>query len=427
MGNPVAWSKLLDQYKSVIPGDTIYLRGGTYTGDFTALFAGTEANPITVQPYPGERVIIDGSIGLSGANVIWQGIEFRYSGWKKRTTDTQAAADIPTTKSVQVLADGIKLLNCILHDLAGLYCYGHNGFEAHGNLMYNFGWSGPDRGHCHGIYTSNDGTTEILIKNNISFQHFSTGIKLYGTNATLDNYRVDGNTCFNNGILYTKRGNGSAGGHVWWNLLAGDVNHVGYRIQWINNLTYHSLDLHDVDGVDYSGLGTNCLSWGPYGLDRPVITGNYLAGREVNMRGDYAGKMIAPTYFRNTHVGDAPLLKAAYKTGNIWLDWPGKVNYIVVTPNDYNTKRANVTIYNWEELKTVTVDLTSVIGLSAGDQVKVHNVQDYFKDIQTLTLDADKKITVNMQVENRTVAAPYQWDAPVSTFPTFGAFVVDVV
>src|SRR5213078_3276221 len=44
----------------VQPGDTVWLRGGTYAGQFRSTLTGTAAAPIVVRQYPGERAIIDG-------------------------------------------------------------------------------------------------------------------------------------------------------------------------------------------------------------------------------------------------------------------------------------------------------------------------------------------------------------------------------
>ncbi|MFA7319408.1 MAG: hypothetical protein WC022_02315 [Parcubacteria group bacterium] len=49
-------------------GDTIYLRGGTWTGrqfwmSAAALQNGTAAHPIEIRPYPGDTVVFDGSMG----------------------------------------------------------------------------------------------------------------------------------------------------------------------------------------------------------------------------------------------------------------------------------------------------------------------------------------------------------------------------
>ena len=50
----------LSQPANVQPGDTIWLRGGTYSGIFTSSLTGTASAPIIVRQFPGERAIIDG-------------------------------------------------------------------------------------------------------------------------------------------------------------------------------------------------------------------------------------------------------------------------------------------------------------------------------------------------------------------------------
>ena len=44
------------------PGDTLYLRGGTYYECVTMAVAGTPEKPITVRSYPGELAILDGGL-----------------------------------------------------------------------------------------------------------------------------------------------------------------------------------------------------------------------------------------------------------------------------------------------------------------------------------------------------------------------------
>src|SRR4051812_29966235 len=53
-------NKGVDRYN---PGDTLYLRGGTYnlTSGIYFYRSGTAAAPITFRAYPGETVVLDGS------------------------------------------------------------------------------------------------------------------------------------------------------------------------------------------------------------------------------------------------------------------------------------------------------------------------------------------------------------------------------
>ena len=105
-------------------------------------------------------------------------------------------------------------------------------------------------------------------------------------------------------------------------------------------------------------------------------------------------------------------------------NWTTVGNTYFLRANTYDANRANLTIYNQDAVNTVTADVSSIY--SNGDTINARNVQDYFVDIQTLTV-AGGNITVNMQAANRTVATPVQWTAPASTFPTFGCFVLEKV
>jgi len=67
--NPWNLQTALNQPPGVLPGTTIYLRGGTYTGKFSSNLTGLLTLPITVRSYPGEWATIDGyaTTTLNGA------------------------------------------------------------------------------------------------------------------------------------------------------------------------------------------------------------------------------------------------------------------------------------------------------------------------------------------------------------------------
>ena len=50
----------LGQPAAVHPGDVIWVRGGTYVGNFQSSLSGTANSPIIVDEYPGERATLDG-------------------------------------------------------------------------------------------------------------------------------------------------------------------------------------------------------------------------------------------------------------------------------------------------------------------------------------------------------------------------------
>src|SRR5690349_857974 len=63
----------LGQPAAVKAGDTIWLRGGTYTGHFTSSLKGEKGRPIIVRQYPGERATIDGNYGGNAVTLIVNG------------------------------------------------------------------------------------------------------------------------------------------------------------------------------------------------------------------------------------------------------------------------------------------------------------------------------------------------------------------
>ncbi len=117
------WKTLSKAITSVNAGDTIYIRGGKYTKKqfyYTGVFSlrweaddrrGKAGSPITVQPAPGEDVVIDGlketyfvsligAAGYSGHYVIFRKLQFEnFDGIAIGVNDAKnVAVDVCGTK-----------------------------------------------------------------------------------------------------------------------------------------------------------------------------------------------------------------------------------------------------------------------------------------------------------------------------------------
>src|SRR5205085_7248650 len=128
----------------VLPGDTIWLRGGTYAGTFTGALAGTSSAPIIVRQYPGERAMIDGgnssieTLSVDGQWAVYWGFEVMQSG-TARFCDSCLAMR-PTGVYVRNAHD-VKLVNLVVHDVGhGVFTENaaHN-IELYGWIVYNGG------------------------------------------------------------------------------------------------------------------------------------------------------------------------------------------------------------------------------------------------------------------------------------------------
>ncbi len=143
---------------AVQPGDTIWLRGGTYNGPFTSLLTGAPGLPIVVRQLPGERATLDypdpptqSQVLLINGSWTWYcGFEITVSRPERINPSAQRPA------GVNVFGPNVKLINLIIHDTYG------NGFwtqaqnsEMSGNVIYYSGVTQADRGHGHGIYSQN--------------------------------------------------------------------------------------------------------------------------------------------------------------------------------------------------------------------------------------------------------------------------------
>src|SRR5205807_8483784 len=133
-----------------MPGDTLVLQSGRYTGSFVSELTGAENNPIVVRQGAGARATVDGTITINGAWTTYWGFEVTNSS-EDRTKERPAGLNIygPHT----------RFINLIVHDNGNGIAFWTPAVDAeiYGCLIYHNGWQGldPDRGHGHGIYTQN--------------------------------------------------------------------------------------------------------------------------------------------------------------------------------------------------------------------------------------------------------------------------------
>jgi hypothetical protein len=94
---------------------------------------------------------------------------------------------------------------------------------------------------------------------------------------------------------------------------------------------------------------------------------------------------------------------------------------IFVRPNQYEAGRANIIIYNWNNLSKVAVDVGSV--LSPGSVYEVRNAEDFFAPPVLVGVFDGKQLELPMT--GFTAAVPNgPMIAPAPTGPTFNVFVL---
>jgi hypothetical protein len=433
----------------ILPGDTVWLHGGIYSGAFVETAAGVQGKPILFRNYPGDRAIIDvaGSTSttsrgdafvVKGAWTTWWGFEMMSSD-PNRGTNTRPNMIVND-------ASNTKYINLVVHDGGiGLYTWPQfTNVEINGSIFYNNGWQGPVQGGGHALYLKSD-AGPLLVKDNIMFNQYGYGVQVYSEpgDGGLVNITLDGNVSFNNGSIsnqYNTSGNA--------NLLMGGIQPV-QQSRAVNNMTYFSPGFgvyNMVMGFDHYAnvdltLANNYAVGGAYTLSvgfwqQLNASGNQLFGtdRVMQLKDTVLNgfQWTANAFHRD------PLATAWQYNG---VDYPfenWKINtglglsdlalisppatQVFVRPNTYEPGRATVVVYNWNGQSSVAVDLSNV--LQVGAQYTVLNVQDLFgAPVVSGTFDGGA-VTIPMDGVTPPVPVGGAAHQPPKTGPDFDVFIV---
>jgi len=449
--SPWDWPTALSHPAAVRPGDTVWLRAGTYPGHVSCKLAGLPEKPIVVRQVRGERATVDCRsadgkptiFAIDGPDVRFQDFEVTCSEPRRSTPQSGSWPTDLYRGGIQCKGDRVAFVNMTIHDCAtglGMWSAGESG-EAYGCLIYNNGWTGPDRGHGHGIYTQNERGTK-RITDNLIFNQFGYGIHAYGSSkATLEGYHIEGNVLFDNGILV---GDGSRSS----NILVGGNNRAA-RIALVNNFVYHT-------GLEQTSLQ---IGYGPKSVDlelrdnyiagfmrimdweRATVEGNTFVGKtsliELNAA-DLKGFQWNKNRYLSSELRFAPfaVIFPQEKMIGPWHNWRNRTSFdaegtynkgqprgteVFVRPNKYEPGRANVVVFNWDKASTVDVDLKNA--MQPGTAFRIVRATDFYGEpVVRGTYDG---AAIKLPMIAKPSPAPVGMAIPLPpTEPEFGAFVV---
>lgn len=445
------------------PGDTFWLTGGTYAiGHIDTKIQGAPGQPITFREVPGERARVDGSLTFwdSAGNVVLRDFELFSSDTNRVSTETNVGfnpTDITILPGIASYSPNMSFINLIVHDETrhGIYIAetNHNNL-IYGCVIYNNGWRAPDNAEGHGIYAQ--GTTRNVsgdreIADNIVCNNSGAGLQVYENESNylyLAGITLDGNVAFNAGAIQNVRA------YRDWIVGVDAPAKSADQIVFENNLGYFP----SVPGYD------DAAQIGRQGINGSVaILNNYLPqGLEVNnwTNATVSGNVLAAqstNYYMDNHMVGldhtlAPL-KAAWN-GNTYLvvtngrwflnnsnalnfsGWQSATRFdsnsvyqvwttigtkIFMRTNRYEAGRANIIVYNWDNLSNVAVDVSSV--LVPGEPYEVRNAEDFFAPpVLSGVFDGQP---LNLPMTGLSVAVPNgPMLTPPPTSPAFNVFVL---
>lgn len=321
MSSPWDLAGVLRGSHPVAPGDTVWVRGGTYRGAFVNYLNGSATRQIIVRAYPGERATIDGNLLVMGSYVTVWGLEVMNS-------NPAAGSSI----GVNVKSPGSRMVNLVIHDASrsgvGLWNEAPDAV-LYGSLIYN---NGTVANLDHGVYFNGNTGTKYLT-DNIVFDNWQYGLHGYSAiEGELTNLRLDGNVVFNNGSI-------------------GPYHH-GPDI-FVGGSTIRNLSV------------TNSLTWRP---DDGELTLRLLGGQNLTLTGNRT--------VGNTTLGSWTSLDQSGNT--FWSSSapPSSGLLVFVRPNAYEAGRANIVVYNWGGAGSASADVSGV--LRSGDTYEVRDAQNFY-------------------------------------------------
>ena len=475
--NPWDLQTALSQPTGVLPGATIWLRGGRYyvplfERGFRSTLTGLPDAPIKVRSAPGEWAVIDGNLfvvpikngtilTIDGPYTWFMDLEITNSDPVGRTIAiTGSNPQERRGNSIDDYSVGSKLINLVIHDTGqgiGAWQQGRDN-EYYGNIIYNNGWDAPDRTHGHGVYSQNNSGYKKFV-DNVIFNPFAATTRTGGTDeSAVRNYTWDGNILFNGMMAWlgphienlrvyrnhTYNHGFAVGNEINSTYISADVRDNffmgGVRLfEFSNGLIFRNNTISNNNTVEKNmWLSTNAavprtiFNIGGNTYYRNVTDWPYWQFKVTGgtaTSGDFAFNRVTGTQVQTyNYTGKSWQDDLQFDTDSTYIDAAPTGKKIFLRRNQYDPNRMFVIIYNWDQSDTVTVNTGAF--LRVGDDYELRNVQDYFGDV---TQGNFRGVSINVRMTGRSQAKPVGYDGvpqwhhyslPPNTFPKFGVFVL---
>lgn len=444
----------------VKPGDTIWLRGGRYTGNYVSTLTGKDNAPIIVRALPGERVVLDRAavnqakqpaLKVKGAWVWFWGLEIMNSTTDRSRKSPYDGKDEPWRGSgADVYAPNVKFINMVFHDNGHGIWDKEDMTEVHGCLFF---YNGNNKRE-HALYIGNTNGTKY-ITDNILFAQGGYGILAHSnsTSSSQKGLHIEGNVSFNNGML-------TLDDQTTGNIQVGGVEGVSAeRIVLKNNYVYNSagnaasknhgirLGYEDKGNRDAHLLDNYIVSRDPLRLwwwQSIEFLGNtiYSPGQSLdlelpqglspsNYRWDFntyfSGKTSGASFskdfssFSFTRWQQTSGLDAHSQAIKTTTLRPEGVR-VFVRPNRYEAGRAHIIVFNWDLREQVAVDLSSVLPMNASFEVR--DAQNYFGEPVLSGIYKGSQVQLPMKLKQVTPPVGNVERTPSHTAPEFAVFIV---
>lgn len=335
------WRTLNASIAKLIPGDSLYVRRGTYKEVVEINISGTESAPVTISAYNSELPVIDGENKLPvtewTAMVNMNGNYICISGFEVKNTANE------TSRGVNIGGHHNTVSNFNVHHIQdnGILIQGDYGivedsrvWQACYNNVNNKrkGWASglsAARDHENGI------TDNAIIRRNTVYNNWGEGLSTYEAQGTL----IEDNIVYDN---YAQ------------NVYISDASNVMFR----RNMVYSTPD--NVVGVQRESSLADEVSKVPRSANNTLIN-NFFLNVDLNA---FSWTIVAGSGLKNVLIANNTFVNSKLNTGII-NSGNRIINNIFTTSGNISYPSSGITWSNnlWQESRPVAVPGTDdVIG-----------------------------------------------------------------
>jgi len=468
----------------ILAGDTVWIRGGVYNAGGTGKYSvastlhGTASAYIVFRQYPGEQAILDDpTLNTASSQLVVRGTYLAFWGFALRNSNATRTSARPNTIYEQ--GDHNKYINLVIHDggVAFLTEPPATNAEISGLIIYNNGYDGgsTDRGHGHALYLTNTAPSTVLARDNIMFNQFGFGVHAYTdvSGRHVDNTILKRNVSFNNGTIMSNVNSAA------YNIMIGadSPGTGGTGDVADSNMTFWSYNPSNsfAEGINMQ-MGRAVVNPGTVQVTNNYIVGQGRGSAVLDVSDWASGSNFTNNEFLDCTINVATMtpvcgsstatvvsVNDATRSGITWsnnlhthdtttnswvlnatsmhfLTWKNSSN--MNAPNElaalvaptatkvfvwktlYEVGRGNIVVYNWGNVGSVNIDLSSIV--PAGAAFKIWNVYDLVNPVLTGTYSGTG--TVPLTIGAITPPAPTGWTTvlPQSTGTAFNAYIVRI-
>lgn len=274
-GSPAApWRTITKATRTLSPGQTAVVRGGTYNESLSVSRGGTAAAPITLRSAPGESVVVQAT-GEEALELLPGAQYLRFQGMTFQGASGASSTNVYATAGVH----HIELLGCEIRGSArqGFFSEAStNSIQIIACNIHDNGGTGPSN-RDHNVYI--EGSNHVIASSVIRSARNGYGIQIYPSSS---NIVVAANTVVDNGvggiIVGSDGGGDTSGAQIVGNIIAFNAG-PGLSTYWAGSAGSGNTERSN---LAWSNAGGN-------------LTGSAIT---------HAGQIVADPLFVNRAAGD---------------------------------------------------------------------------------------------------------------------------